>query len=276
MTTGEVHLFGANRTKRTVSRRSLHGRVAYKLGHKIVSGEIAEGEMLSTEVAASADFDVSRTAYREAIKLLSAKGLVESRPKVGTRVRARTDWNMLDPDVLLWASEMALISDFSNTLFEFRLIIEPAAARMAAQKQLVQPLSDMRSAMARMASSEPATCENVSADLEFHAAILRGSGNELLSSLGYVTEALLAQSFEVSARRPGVREASLPLHQAVCDRILARDAAGAETAMATLLTSARADIDAVVNMLDDEMTPEPPRPEPAQEPSIARRAQGED
>lgn len=245
-------MFGANRTKRTVSRRSLHGRVAYKLGRRIVSGEIAEGAVLSTEEVASADLAVSRTAYREAIKLLAAKGLVESRPKVGTRVRARTDWNMLDPDILLWASEQKPTNAFTEALFEFRLIIEPAAARLAAEKQLDAPLREMRAAMANMAASAPATRENVNADLEFHAAILRASGNELLSSLWYVAEALLARSFEISSRRPGAREASVPLHQAVCDRILKGEPDAAQTAMATLLTSAREDVDAVVRAINDD------------------------
>lgn len=249
---GGRRLHAANRTKRTVSRRNLHGRVAYTLGRQIVSGEVAEGELLSTEEAASADLAVSRTAYREAIKLLSAKGLVESRPKVGTRVRARTEWNMLDPDVLLWASEQEITSGFTDALFEFRVIIEPAAARMAADKQLRGPLEDVRKAMAVMARSAPATQENINADLEFHTSILRASGNELLSSLWYVTEALLARSLEISSRLPGAREASMPLHQAVCDRILKGEGAKAEDAMKTLLTRARKDVEAVVATLNEE------------------------
>ena len=272
-------MFGANRNKRTVSRRSLHGRVAYKLGRRIVSGEIAEGAVLSTEETASADLDVSRTAYREAIKLLSAKGLVESRPRVGTRVRARADWNMLDPDILLWASEHKLTSDFADALFEFRQIVEPAAARMAAEKQLETPLRDMQAAMASMVTSSPATRENVRADLEFHAAILRASGNELLSSLWYVTEALLARSFEISSRRPGAREASVPLHQAVCDLILNGEAREAEAAMAKLLASARADVDAVVNAINtehEEHAPADEDAEPARAASNVRWAHEED
>lgn len=269
-------MFGANRNKRTVTRRSLHGRVAYKLGRQIVCGEIAEGEILSAEQVASADYSVSRTAYREAIKLLSAKGLLESRPKIGTRVRARTDWNMLDPDVLLWASEQKVPGEFADALFEFRLIIEPAAARMAAQKQLAGPLADMAAAMANMASSEPATRENVNADLEFHAAILRASGNELLSSLWYVTEALLARSFEISSRLPGARAASVPLHHAVCDRILDGNPEAAEAAMAMLLTSAREDIDAIVKAFGNERHPADGNAAPEQPLSGARQAHEDD
>lgn len=244
--------------RRTVSRRSLHGRVAWKLGRRIVAGEIAEGEFLSTEEVASVDLSVSRTAYREAIKLLSAKGLLESRRKVGTRVRARVDWNMLDPDVLLWASEHEPAGGFTDALFEFRLVIEPAAARLAAQKRLAGPLEEMRDAMALMAATESATRENMTADLEFHAAILRASGNELLSSLWHVTGVLLARSFRISSRRPGARAASVPLHQAVCDHILRGEAEDAGNAMSILLTSAREDIEAVFGSLDEEHSADEP------------------
>lgn len=238
----------ADLERSTVPRRSLHGRVARTLGRRIVAGEIAEGEILSTEEVASVDLAVSRTAYREAIKLLSAKGLLESRPKVGTRVRARGEWNMLDPDVLLWAYEQEPTGAFTDALFEFRLIIEPAAARLAAQKQLAAPLE----AMARMAETEPMTRENITADLDFHAAILRASGNELLSSLWHVTGVLLSRSFRISSRRPGARAASVPLHQAVCDHILRGEATEAWTAMSVLLTSAREDVEAVVRSLEEE------------------------
>ena len=74
---------------RTFSRRSLHGQVAHEIGQRIVAGDLPPGCMLPTEEAASAELKVSRTAYREAMKVLSAKGLVESRPKIGTRVRGR-------------------------------------------------------------------------------------------------------------------------------------------------------------------------------------------
>src|SRR6266550_1515450 len=78
----------------------LHGTIARKLGIAIVSGEYAPGDLLDSEIAASEQFEVSRTAYREAVRILAAKGLVDARPKVGTRVKPQSDWHLLDPDVL--------------------------------------------------------------------------------------------------------------------------------------------------------------------------------
>ena len=79
------------------SGRRLRGAVAHYLGTAIVSGEIAPGETLSGEIANAAALDVSRSAYREAVQVLTAKGLVESRPKAGTRVLPRNRWHILDP-----------------------------------------------------------------------------------------------------------------------------------------------------------------------------------
>jgi DNA-binding FadR family transcriptional regulator len=93
---------------RTYAKRSLHSIVAHDLGSRIVSGKLAPGDVLPTEAALSESLDVSRTALREAIKILSAKGLIESRPKTGTRVKPRTSWNLLDPDVLSWHSPIPI------------------------------------------------------------------------------------------------------------------------------------------------------------------------
>ena len=236
------------RRDRTFSRRSLHGQVAHELGRRILAGEIVEGEFLSTEEMASREHSVSRTAYREAVKVLTAKGLLESRPKTGTRVRPRNDWNLLDPDVLRWASEVAPTASFADTLFEFRLIVEPAAARLAAEKQIDPAVGAIRDALEVMETTEPAAPENVNADLAFHTAILRASGNSYLSSLNHMVEALLEWSFGISTRRAEMRAASVPLHRAVFEQIERAEGEAAHQAMVCLLRNARQDIDRVMRV----------------------------
>lgn len=113
----------------------MRGAVAHYLGVAIVSGRIAPGEILSGEIANSAALDVSRGAYREAVQVLAAKGLVESRPKAGTRVLPRSRWNILDPAVLAWAFAAEPDLDFIRDLFELRAAVEPAAARYAAERR---------------------------------------------------------------------------------------------------------------------------------------------
>ena len=113
----------------------IHGTIAHDIGVEIVSGLRKPGDVFGGEIEASEALGVSRTAYREAIRILAAKGLVESRPKAGTRVTPRSRWNMLDVDVLAWTFEGEPDTDFIIDLFELRGVIEPAAAAFAAARR---------------------------------------------------------------------------------------------------------------------------------------------
>ena len=153
--------------------------------------------MLPNESDLSTQFSVSRTALREAIKVLAAKGLVESRPKTGTRVRPRGEWNMLDPDLLAWQFATQPMEQLAKDLFEIRQIIEPAAAAMAAEradedqrKAISGAFADMEAAPDGDASVEP--------DLRFHQSILAASNNEFLQPLGALIETAMASSFRIT------------------------------------------------------------------------------
>ena len=121
--------------------RRLHGAIARKLGVEIVSGSDAPGATLSGEVAFAEALNVSRSAYREAVQVLTAKGLVESRTKAGTRVLPRHRWNLLDPDVLAWAFAGEPDPQFVRDLFELRAIVEPAAAASGGRSGAIRPTS---------------------------------------------------------------------------------------------------------------------------------------
>jgi DNA-binding transcriptional regulator YhcF (GntR family) len=116
----------------------LHHHVVQELGERIVRGELKQGELLPSEEVLATRMSVSRTALREAIKVLSAKGLIESRPKIGTRIRAERYWSQLDADVLAWRCASMPTHEFSQTLMQMREIIEPAAAALAARFGSVQ------------------------------------------------------------------------------------------------------------------------------------------
>src|SRR5689334_19208843 len=125
----------------------LHQSLAREIGTKIVSGEYRPGESLPGEIVASQSHQVSRNAYREAVRILAAKGLVESRQKAGTLVTERSRWNMLDPDVLDWTLSSHPAPSFRDALFELRSIVEPAAASLAAQRRTDQDLAAMEEAL---------------------------------------------------------------------------------------------------------------------------------
>src|ERR687891_2306494 len=116
----------------------LHGAIARDLGVRIVSGRYEPGDILNGEIDASDRLKVSRTAYREAVRILAAKGLVESRPKVGTKVSAPEHWHLLDPDVLSWIFEYEPDDKLLTDLFELRKVVEPQAAALAAVRRTDQ------------------------------------------------------------------------------------------------------------------------------------------
>src|SRR5438046_5262201 len=129
---------------RTYPRRGLHGAVVHDIGLRIVQGELEAGDPLPTEDELSGELSVSRTVLREAIKVLAAKRLVESRPKTGTRVRQRAEWNLLDPDVLAWQLEAGPSPQFLEDTVELRAIIEPAAARLPAEPATDEQIADLQ------------------------------------------------------------------------------------------------------------------------------------
>ena len=124
----------------------LHGTIARDIGVRIVSGRIPPGRVLNGEIEASERLNVSRTAYREAVRILAAKGLIESRPKLGTRVSEPRHWHLLDPDVISWIFSSTPDERLMSALFELRTVVEPAAAALAAQRRTAEHLRVMRQA----------------------------------------------------------------------------------------------------------------------------------
>ncbi len=223
------------------SGRRLRGAVAHYLGSAIVSGRIAPGERLTGEVENAEALDVSRSAYREAVQVLTAKGLVESRPKAGTRVLPRSRWNLLDPAVLAWAftgePDMALVRD----VFELRTIVEPAAARLAAERREKSDIKAMREALARMRRHTLATEEGRTADRDFHEALLRATYNDALISMGATIGAAVSWSTQFKQRARTLPRDPLPDHIRVCDAIAAGDPEAAGVAMRALIELALED-----------------------------------
>lgn len=225
------------RTARGTGRR-LHGAIATKLGVAIVSGEYAPGDTLSGEVAFSEALNVSRTAYREAVQVLAAKGLVESRPKTGTKVLPKDRWNVLDPDVLAWSFANAPDIEFVRNLFELRSIIEPAAAGLAAERRDRDDLKQMKEALSAMRRHTLSSDEGQSADREFHTAILRATRNNALVFLSSGIGAAVRWTTQFKQRSSGLPRNAIPDHARVYEAIAASDAGEASEAMRALVNLA--------------------------------------
>ncbi|OYY91308.1 MAG: GntR family transcriptional regulator [Sphingomonas sp. 28-66-16] len=221
----------------------IHGVIAHDIGIEIVSGARRPGEVFGGEIEASEALGVSRTAYREAIRILAAKGLVESKPKAGTRVTPRPRWNLLDPDILAWMFEGEPEPGFILDLFELRTVIEPAAAAFAACRRSDADLAMMESALEAMGRLGLAGVEGQAADQRFHRIILTAAGNEPLASLASTVGAAVRWTTLFKQRTRALPRDPLPDHVAVYQAIAEQDEAAARAAMGELLRLALADME---------------------------------
>ena len=221
---------------------SLYASLLQQLGVRILRGELPPGTQLDNVEDLSAAHGVSRTVMREVIRVLADKGMLESRPRTGTRVRPRGDWNFLDPDILAWRYGATTDRVDTRALFELRRAIEPAAGALAAQRASPEQVAELEgyfTLMEQYADDGPRFAEP---DLAFHQLILRMTGNELIGSLAALTQAALAMSFRLSDANPLGQRPSLPLHRRVIDCIRTRDADGARDALLKLLDDAELDV----------------------------------
>lgn len=168
--------------------------VVDQLGRAIVAGEYPVDTMIPLDPDICEMFGVSRTVVREAKKTLIAKGMIQSRAKVGTHVHEPEHWNMFDKDVLLWHASLKNPQQFYRELFDIRLIFEPAAAAKAAEMSNAVDNSALSSLCDEM---EEATSRAVFAvaDYEFHKQVLRSTGNRFLLSLGDMVQTALYSLF---------------------------------------------------------------------------------
>lgn len=219
----------------------LHGTIARSLGLAIVSGKYRPGSILSGEIASSELLSVSRTAYREAIRILSAKGLVSSKPKIGTKVNARDKWHILDPDVLSWMFEAGPDINTLNSLFELRDVLEPTAAAFAAVRRTEAELTTMAEAIEQMRQHTLGTEIGRQADVTFHATLIQAADNPFITSLVDGFTAAITSTNIYKQREHPLRRDPIPDHLAVYAAIEARDTDQAQTAMRELIRLARID-----------------------------------
>jgi DNA-binding FadR family transcriptional regulator len=206
--------------------------VIRELGLRIVGGSLRPGCALPNEEDLGAELGVSRTVVREAVKALLAKGLVEVRPRTGTRVRPRRAWHLLDPDVMAWQFET--VEGTAQDLHELRDVratIEPSAARLAAERRTDDELAQIDAHCRRMeaAVAEPAALAVAEAD--FHAAVVDAAHNALLSYVNAVTRVALEATDVPSDATP----TAMALRRGVADAIRLGDPVGSEDAMRNLL-----------------------------------------
>ena len=217
--------------------RSSHAYVVEELGRAIVAGELPEGAILPGDHDLMEKFAVSRTVLREAMKTLAAKRLIEAKSRVGTRVLPRARWNFLDADVIGWRMRTGMDPAFVTHLAEMRLALEPAAAALAARHATGEDMAELYALAARMDDPNHTRESIAQADLDFHVAVARISGNPFMRSVSSLIEAALAVSFQLSspALSPQGVSQCASTHLRIAHAIALRDPAQAAEAMRAVI-----------------------------------------
>jgi DNA-binding FadR family transcriptional regulator len=211
-------------------RPSLFAHIVSKLGAQIVAGAFEPSGMLPPEPQLLAQLGASRSVVREALRVLSEKGMLDALPKVGIRTRPRAHWNLMDIDVLNWIWNHGRREDYVNDFLEFRLTFEPIAsfhAALRADPEAREEIMDLCEALIRAEAAlrnGAAHEQAVEADLAFHGAIFRASGNHLMSHLGAMVIHMMRLQVLATTEEPGSFAWGLSLHQGVAEAILRGDA----------------------------------------------------
>lgn len=223
--------------------RNIYSRLAGRLGREIVAGVHPPGSLLPSAANMCIRFSVSRTALREAYSMLSAKGLIVARPKIGTRVRPKADWNVLDPEMLAWHLESEPSEQFVRELFALRQMVEPEAAALAASAPSLPTVDRIADAYGRMERFKHGEGDLIGADLDFHTAILEAADNRFLAALAGLIHAALEITFRLSWRGAAhIKEDRLRQHQAIFEAIRDRSPERARRRMAELLRDSIEDV----------------------------------
>jgi GntR family galactonate operon transcriptional repressor len=215
--------------------RNLREQVLDELGQLVVAGVVVPGATLPIEPALAAEFGVSKTVIREAIRGLAAKGLVQTSPRRGTVVCKRDDWHALDPDVLAWHLRADTNPNVLRDFEEFRRGVEPMCARLAAERATTADRQALRAAFEHMQSTVDTQKQYLAHDLDFHSALLMATENTILRGLRDAVRAALAVRHEcVSSVLDDMRE-PIPYHERVLLAVEAGNADEAASAMEQLL-----------------------------------------
>lgn len=216
------------------SKRSLHVQVARDIARRILSGQLKQGEVIPGEMSLCEQFGVSRTALREAVKLLTSKGLLESKPKVGTKVVDRLSWNFLDPQLLEWMDGLPNSQIFFHQFLGLRKAIEPEACALAARNATAKQRMELSATFQQMCEIADDFDQSrwAEVDMNFHRLIFFSTGNDFYLPFGNVLATIFMSFIHHSSKDGGV---CIGEHRAIYDAIMAGNAEKARQASQQLL-----------------------------------------
>ena len=239
---------------KTSTRRGQVKSVVDIVGQRIASGEYSEGETLPVEQQLADSLGVGRNALREAIKVLSGKGLISTAPRSGTKIRPKGDWNMLDPDVLSWhADPETATPEFLLALLEIRRIFEPKAAELAAVRATREDVTAILAAYDDMQRFEEDSEQRLAADIQLHSSILAASHNPFISHFKHAVATYLKAHAKIGVESDKEKlQQDLELHHDIAWSIATGKAKSAYTNTVKMLNSARVRVEEVERSLAEE------------------------
>lgn len=220
-----------------VPARNLHSQVLWQLGVAIVRGDYAEGRILPSDTELLGRFAVSRTVLREALKTLAAKGMIEARARIGTRVLPRSRWNLFDADVLAWHFETGPDVALLRSLSEIRIGVEVESAALAARRRSPEQAEALVACAMRMGEADSPE-QFARTDLEFHRTVAEASGNPFMASISALVELALTAVFTISSpvQDDAAMAATVKAHGRIAEAIKAGDAEEARLAMKAVIS----------------------------------------
>jgi len=213
--------------------------IVQRLGKEVVSGKYAEDRKFPTEAELCTEYDVSRSVMREAVKMLTGKGLLSARPRRGTEVTDETQWNLLDPDVLNWLLNRDLTLPLLLEFTEMRLGVEPEGAALAAHSATQEQKDKILEAVEELDRASRGESDPLESDIAFHLAVLEASNNRFMVLLDSFIDTALRFSIRLTNRLKGVQVASVEDHRLVANAIVAGDAEKAHDYMSKMMVEAR-------------------------------------
>jgi DNA-binding FadR family transcriptional regulator len=221
---------------------NLTQQVADTLGNAIINGKYGAHNPVPSEAVLCEQLQVSRSAAREAVKSLAAKGLITSRARQGIRVLPEAEWNLFDADVLRWMRDSNPSLELLKEITELRVAVEPEAAMLAAQKQSGEKIAKIAKALDRMKKAETGLDDPLESDIAFHLSILDASENRFFMQLGRIIDTTLRVSIRFTNMRTGVRAGNYQDHKKIYDAIVAKQAEEAAQHATNLMDGALATI----------------------------------
>ena len=224
------------KTPKAESSTDLHSVLVQNLGLAIAEGTLVPHSILRLDELES-QHNVSRSVVREATRVLSSKGMLESRRRLGTVVQPEESWNAYDPQVIRWRLASSKRLEQLRALNELRGAIEPQAARLAAERASWDTGSDLVSQAARLwaAGQQGDQDEFLRLDIEFHAAVLLASGNLMFSQLHNLVTEVLTGRTEHGLMPHLPHHEALQLHVDVASAIQRGEADAAHAAMSRIV-----------------------------------------